>query len=148
MSFLGRIVVPIRIASLWGKALNKASHEKFPDSMACIKSIYSTLGVEIPSEKAPYEINTLCSFVAFKLKKYELSIKSALMVISQLDGEFKSISQHDKVYLKYYCKMLMDRSAYESGLLIPDFDSLRIESEFQKLDRNLVRSHIKSKFPV
>ena len=86
--------------------------------------------------------------MASKIGDYDLSIKSALLVLSQLDKSDRGLSENDKKYLRYYSKILIEHSAYKAGLPAPSFDVLKIESEFRELDLRTVQSHLRSKFPV
>jgi hypothetical protein len=133
---------------LWTRALQSASYKKYDESLFLLESIYSTLSIAIPSEKSPYEINILTSFVANKLGDYELSIRSAAMVLAQMKGTSNGLTENDKIYLRYYCKILIDNSEYFAGVTLPNLNRAKIDTEYQNLNLARVRSHIKSKFPV
>src|SRR5215475_11264814 len=100
-----KFVRAVRAALLWVKALDKAAEGNHADAIACLRSIYDIYGGEIPSAAITYDINMLCGSVAGKLGDFDLSVAATMIALRQLKGHIKGLSDFDKDYLRYHCKI-------------------------------------------
>jgi hypothetical protein len=146
LEMIRRLIKGYRVASLWDKALNKASQQEYAGALSCIRAIYEIFHAEIPSDRVPFDINILCGNVATKLGDYDLAVEATTCALRQII--VSKLSEYDKRYLRYYCRTILEHCVYKGREVLLPHDLSPFDIEFSSLDREKVRSDLVRNFPV
>jgi len=116
--------------------------------LSCLKGIYDILQVDMPSVSVIYDVNIACGHVACKLGNYELSVAATITALRQMNEDIKGVSAYDKLYLRYYCKRILEfcSSKMRSTALPPDVWPISVD--YTSLQREKVRPDILRNFPI
>src|ERR1051326_1576724 len=145
---LGALVKASKVAWFWGESIRAASHNNHIAALSYLRRIYEVFDAEMPSEKVWRDINVLCANVACKLGQYELSVACTTIALRQLSGRIKDMSNYDKDYLRYYCKLVLRYCERKGKPLDLPPDLWPIGVELESLQPKRVRPDLVSNFPI
>ena len=136
----------------FNSAMNLTSSKKYVEANKKLDSLYAWLREGRPSRNASPNYNLLSALLYLRVGDIKGVCESCEAFAWQVDSEnsnyLKKYADHDKKYLKYYCKYILEY-AYQ---ISQDVRAINLASSinvrFRDLEFNLVKELYRKDFPV